>query len=158
LSTIPGISQLSAQVIVSEIGTDMSRFATDAHLRSWAGLCPRNDESAGKRRSTRLRKGAPWLKAMLVQCAWAATRSKGTYLHAQYIRLRSRRGPKKAICAVAASILTAAYHMLKDGTFYNDLGPTHFDRRRPETQARRLVKRPAELGFSVEFKPLATAS
>ena len=77
LSTIPGISQLSAQVIVSEIGTDMSRFATDAPLRSWAGLCPRNDESAGKRRSTRLRKGAPWLKAMLIQCAWAAARSKG---------------------------------------------------------------------------------
>jgi transposase len=158
LSTIPGISQLSAQVIVSEIGTDMSRFATDAHLRSWAGLCPRNDESASKRRSTRLRKGAPWLKAMLVQCAWAATRSKGTYLHAQYIRLRGRRGPKKAICAVAASILTAAYHMLKDGTFYNDLGATHFDRRRPETQARRLVKRLAQLGFSVELKPVATAS
>ncbi len=158
LSTIPGISQLSAQVIVSEIGTDMSRFATDAHLRSWAGLCPRSDQSAGKRRSTRLRKGAPWLKAMLVQCAWAATRSKGTYLHAQYLRLRSRRGPKKAICAVAASILTAAYHMLKDGTFYNDLGSAHFDRRRPETQARRLVKRLADLGFSVQFKPVASAS
>ena len=155
LSTIPGISQLSAQVIVSEIGTDISRFATDAHLRSWAGLCPRNDQSAGKRRSTRLRKGAPWLKAMLVQCAWAATRSKGTYLHAQYLRLRSRRGPKKAICAVAASILTAAYHMLKDGTFYADLGAAHFDRRRPETQARRLVKRLADLGFSVELKPVA---
>ena len=158
LSTIPGISQLSAQVIVSEIGTDMSRFATDAHLRSWAGLCPRSDQSAGKRRSTRLRKGAPWLKAMLVQCAWAATRSKGTYLHAQYLRLRSRRGPKKAICAVAASILTAAYHRLKDGTFYNDLGSAHFDRRRPETQARRLLKRLADLGFSVELKPVATAS
>jgi transposase len=158
LSTIPGISQLSAQVIVSEIGTDMSRFATDAHLRSWAGLCPRNDQSAGKRRSTRLRKGAPWLKAMLVQCAWAATRSKGTYLHAQYLRLRGRRGPKKAICAVAASILTAAYHMLKDGTFYNDLGSAHFHRRRPETQARRLVKRLADLGFSVELKPVAALS
>ena len=158
LSTIPGISQLSAQVIVSEIGTDMSRFVTDAHLRSWAGLCPRSDQSAGKRRSTRLRKGAPWLKAMLVQCAWAATRSKGTYLHAQYLRLRSRRGPKKAICAVAASILTAAYHMLKDGTFYNDLGSAHFDRRRPETQARRLVKRLADLGFSVQLKPVASAS
>ena len=158
LSTIPGISQLSAQVIVSEIGTDMSRFATDAHLRSWAGLCPRNDQSAGKRRSTRLRKGAPWLKAMLVQCAWAATRSKGSYLHAQYLRLRSRRGPKKAICAVAASILTAAYHMLKDGTFYNDLGSAHFDRRRPETQARRLVKRLTDLGFSVELKAVASAS
>jgi transposase len=158
LSTIPGISQLSAQVIVSEIGTDMSRFATDAHLRSWAGLCPRNDESAGKRRSTRLRKGAPWLKSMLVQCAWAAIRSKGTYLHAQHVRLRCRRGPKKAICAVAASILTAAYHMLKDGTFYEDLGAAHFDRRRPETQARRLIKRLAELGFSVELKSMATAS
>jgi len=157
LSTIPGISQLSAQVIVSEISTDMSRFATDAHLRSWAGLCPRNHESAGKRRSTRLRKGAPWLKAALVQCAWAATRSKGTYLHAQYVRLRARRGPKKAICAVAASILTAAYHMLKDGTFYSDLGSSYFDRRRPEMQARRLLKRLTELGFSVELQPLATA-
>jgi signal recognition particle subunit SEC65 len=95
---------------------------------------------------------------MLVQCAWAAIRSKRTYLHAQYVRLRGRRGPKKAICAVAASILTAAYHMLKDGTFYNDLGPTHFDHRRPETQARRLIKRLAELGFSVELKSMATAS
>jgi len=135
-----------------------NRFATAAHLRSWAGLCPRNDESAGKRRSTRLRRGAPWLKAMLVQCAWAATRTKATYLHAQFVRLRGRRGPKKAICAVAASILTAAYHMLKDGTFYEDLGAVHFDRRRPETQARRLLKRLAELGFSVELKPAAAVS
>jgi transposase len=155
LSTIPGVSELSAQVIVSEIGTDMSRFATAAHLRSWAGLCPRNDQSAGKRRSTRLRRGAPWLKTMLVQCAWAATRSKATYLHAQFLRLRGRRGPKKAICAVAASILTAVYHMLKDGTCYEDLGAAHFDRRRPKDQARRLVKRLADLGFSVELKPVA---
>src|SRR6266545_4975133 len=158
LSTIPGVSELSAQVILSEIGTDMGRFATAAHLRSWAGLCPRNDESAGKRRSTRLRRGAPWLKAMLVQCAWAAARTKATYLHAQFVRLRARRGPKKAICAVAASILTAVYHMLKDGTFYEDLGAVHFDRRRPETQARRLVKRLAELGFSVELKPVAAVA
>jgi hypothetical protein len=92
------------------------------------------------------------------QCAWAATRTKATYLHAQFLRLRGRRGPKKAICAVAASILTAAYHMLKDGTFYEDLGSVHFDRRRPETQARRLVKRLAELGFSVELKPAAAVS
>jgi transposase len=98
LRTIPGVSDLTAQVIVSEIGIDMSRFPTAGHLISWAGLCPRNDESAGKRRSTRLRKGAPWLKTTLVQCAWAGAR-------------------KKAICAVAASILTAAYHMLRDGTF-----------------------------------------
>ena len=158
LSTIPGVSELSAQVIVSEIGTDMSRFATAAHLRSWAGLCPRNDESAGKRRSTRLRMGAPWLKAMLVQCAWAATRKKASYLQAQFARLRSRRGPKKAICAVAASILTAAYHMLKDGTLYEDLGAAHFDRRRPAAQARRLVRRLAELGFSVELNSPVAAS
>jgi transposase len=158
LSTIPGVSELSAQVIVSEIGTDMSRFATAAHLRSWAGLCPRNDESARKRRSTRLRTGAPWLKSMLVQCAWAAARTKATYLYAQFVRLRARRGPKKAICAVAASILTAVYHMLKDGTCYEDLGAAHFERRRPQSQARRLIKRLAELGFSVELKPLAAVS
>jgi transposase len=157
LITIPGVSELSAHVIISEIGTDMSRFATDAHLRSWAGLCPRNDESAGKHRSTRLRKGAHWLKTMLVQCAWASTRTKDTYLHALFLRLRGRCGAKKAICAVAASILTAVYHMLKDGTFYQDLGADHFARRRPDLQAHRLVKRLANLGFSVELKPLATA-
>jgi transposase len=117
LSTIPGVSELSAQVILSEIGIDMGRFATAAHLRSWAGLCPRNDESAGKRRSTRLRRGAPWLKAMLVKCAWAAARTKPTYLHAQFVRLRARRGPKKAICAVAASILTAAFTCSKTARF-----------------------------------------
>jgi len=158
LSTIPGVSALSAQVIVSEIGTDMSRFATAAHLRSWAGLCPGNDESAGKHRSTRLRRGAPWLKATLVQCGWAAARTKATYLNAQFVRLRTRRGPKKAVCAVAASILTAAYHMLKDGTFYQDLGAAYFDRRRPDAQARRLVKRLADLGFSVQLEPAAAVS
>jgi transposase len=114
LSTIPGLSSLSAEVIVSEIGIDMSRFPTEGHLISWAGLCPKNDESAGKRRSNRMKKGAPWLKTTLIQCAWAASRTKGSYLQAQYLRLRSRRGPKKAIGAVAASILTAAYHMLKN--------------------------------------------
>ena len=158
LSTIPGVSALSAQVIVAEIGTDMSRFATAAHLLSWAGLCPRTDESAGKRRSTRLRRGAPWLKTALVQCAWAATRKKDSYLQAQVLRLRARRGPKKAICAVAASILTAAYHMLRDGTLYQDLGAAHFDRRQPQAQARRLVKRLTELGFSVDLKPFASAA
>jgi len=158
LSTIPGVSELSAQVILSEIGTYMSRFATAADLRSWAGLCPHNDESARKRRSTRLRTGAPWLKAMLVQCGWAAARTKATYLNAQFVRLRTRRGPKKAVCAVAASILTAAYHMLKDGTFYQDLGAIHFDRRRPDAQARRLIKRLADLGFSVQLKPAAAVS
>ena len=123
LRTIPGVSDLTAQVIVSEIGTDMGRFPTAGHLISWAGLCPRNDESAGKRRSNRLRKGAAlrplrgpsasqsdrqrrWLKTTLVQCAWAASRKKASYLQAQFQRLRHRRGPKKAVCAIAASILT----------------------------------------------------
>jgi transposase len=129
IMSIPGIQSLSAQVIISEIGIDMSRFPSDAHLISWACLCPRNDESAGKRRSNRTRKGAAWLKTTLVQCAWAAIKKRESYLHAQFHRLKARRGPKKAIMAVAASILTAIYHMLKDGTMYQDLGSKHFDRR-----------------------------
>ena len=149
LRSIPGVSDLTAQVIVSEIGTDMGRFPTAGHLISWAGLCPRNDESAGKRRSNRLRKGAPWLKTTLVQCAWAATRKKASYLQAQFQRLRHRRGPKKAICAVAASILTAAYHMLRDGTFYQDLGANHFQHAAPDTLAARLTTKLRKLGFSV---------
>jgi transposase len=158
VTTIPGVKALSAQGIVGEIGTDMSRFPTAGHLVSWAGLCPRNDESAGKRRSTRLRKGAPWLKTILVQCAWAAIRKKGSYLQAQYLRLKSRRGPQKAICAVAGSILTAIYHMLKDGTLYHDLGPDHFHRRSKITQTQRLVRRLQNLGYAVEIKPLPTAT
>ena len=155
LTSIPGVGGLAAQVIVAEIGLDMGRFPTAGHLLSWAGMCPRNDESAGKRRSTRLRKGAPWLKTTLVQCAWAASRKKASYLQAQFHRLRGRRGPKKAICAVAASILTAAYHMLKDGTAYQDLGPAHFERRSKQTQAQRLVRRLADLGYAVEIIPVA---
>jgi transposase len=153
LRTIPGVSDLTAQVIASEIGTDMARFPTAGHLISWAGLCPRNDESAGKRRSTRLRKGAPWLKTTLVQCAWAAARKKASYLQAQFQRLRHRRGPKKAICAVAASILTAAYHMLRDGTLYQDLGADHFRRASPEDQAIRLARQIAKLGFTCTLAP-----
>ena len=150
LSSIPGVSALSAEVIVAEIGTDMGRFPTAGHLLSWAGLCPRSDESAGKRRSTRLRKGAPWLKTTLVQCAWASTRKKASYLQAQFRRLRARRGPKKAICAAAASILTAAYHMLRGGTFYQDLGPDHFDRRAKGDRTARLVKRLTALGYTIK--------
>jgi transposase len=150
LSTIPGVSTLSAEVILAEIGTDMSRFPTSGHLISWAGLCPRNDESAGKRRSTRLRKGAPWLKTTLVQCAWAASRRKASYLQAQFQRLRARRGPKKAICAVAASILTAAWHMLRNGTFYQDLGPDHFSHRAQGNRTARLVKQLTDLGYTVQ--------
>ncbi len=155
LSTIPGISTLSAEVIVAEIGIDMSRFPTASHLISWAGLCPKNDESAGKRRSNRMKKGAPWLKTTLIQCAWAASRKKNSYLQAQYLRIRSRRGAKKAIGAVAASILTAAYHMLKDGTLYQEMGPNHFDNRAKAKNVLRLVNRLQNLGFDVQIVPKA---
>ena len=155
LATIPGVSSLAAEVMVSEIGIDMSRFKTEGHLISWAGLCPKNDESAGKRRSTRMKKGAPWLKTTLIQCAWAASRKKGSYLQAQFLRIRSRRGAKKAIGAVAASMLTAAYHMLKDGTLYQDLGANHFDNRDKGKQALRLVNRLQSLGFTVQITSMA---
>lgn len=154
VKTIPGVSQLAGQGIIAEIGSDMSRFPTCGHLISWAGLCPRSDESAGKRHSTRTRKGNPWLKTLLVQCAWAATRTKATYLHAQFLSIRSRRGARKAIVAVAASILTAVYHMLKNGTSYRDLGPKHLDNRNKEAQARRLLTRLRRLGFVADFDTL----
>ena len=131
VDTIPGIAGLAATSILAETGTDMSRFATDAHLVSWAGLSPGQNESAGKRKSSRLRKGAPWLKTMLVQCAWAAIKKKDSYYKAQFNRLKSRHGPKKAIRGVAASIPTAIYHMLKNGVEHHDLGAGYFDRRPP---------------------------
>jgi len=155
LNTIPGVSSLSAEVIVAEIGIDMTRFPTDAQLISWAGLCPGNDESAGKRRSTRLRQGSPWLKSALVQCAWAATRIKGSYLQAQFLRLRSRRGAKKAICAVAASLLTSIYHMLKNGVAYADLGAAHFDRRSKDRKVLSMIQRLRNLGYAVKLDPVA---
>jgi transposase len=155
LSAIPGLSELSARIVLSEIGMDMRRFATAAHLVSWAGLCPRNDESAGKRRSTRMRKGAPWLKTILIQCAWAAVRTKASYFQAQYHRLRSRRGSQKAICAVAASLLTTVYHMLKNGTCYQDLGADHFDQKAKAKHAQRLINRLHNLGYDVKVLPKA---
>ncbi len=149
LVTMPGISDATAQVIVSEIGNDMSRFPTAGHLVSWAGLCPGNDESAGKRRSTRVRHGAPWLKTTLVQAAWPAVRTKNSYLQAQFFRIKSRRGPKKAIVAVAASMLTSAYHMLRDDADYHDLGPDHFDALDRKRSVGRLVRRLNSLGYEV---------
>jgi transposase len=154
LTTIPGVDELSACVILAEIGRDMSRFPTAGHLISWAGLCPKNDESAGKRRSTRMRKAAAWLKTTLVQCAWAAARKKASYLQAQFHRLRARRGAKKAIGAVAASILTAVYEMLKTGALYDDLGSHHFDKRGKGKQIHRLVSRLQNLGFAVQLTPV----
>jgi transposase len=155
LKTMPGVSDIVAHVIVAEIGADMSRFPTAGHLVSWAGLCPRNDESAGKRRSTRVRKSATWLKTTLVTAAWAAVRVKSSYLRSQFLRLKSRRGPKKAILAVAASMITATYYMLRDTVEYHDLGPHHFDKRDKSKAVARLVRRLEELGCEVELKRAA---
>jgi transposase len=155
LITMPGVSQTVARVILAEVGLDMTRFPTAGHLVSWAGLCPRLHESAGKRLSNRTRPGAPWLKTTLVQAAWAAVRTQHTYLRAQFLRLKSRRGPKKAILAVAASMLTASYHILKHGVDYRDLGADHFDRRDKAKLARRLIRRLEELGHTVEIRAMA---
>jgi transposase len=157
LTAMPGLSPLSAAVVISEIGLDMSRFPSAAHLISWAGLCPKNDERAGKRRSTRLRRGAPWLKAVLVQSAWCAVRVKASYLHALFQRLKARRGPRKAIVAVAAAMLTAIYHMLQRGAEYHDLGPDHFQRTERSRLAARLTRKLSELGFDVTLTQRAAA-
>lgn len=150
LTTMPGVSDVTAHVIVAEIGVDMTRFPTEAHLLSWATLCPRNDESAGKRRSTRVRKGGTWLKTTLVTAAWAAIRVKGSYLQAQFLRLKARRGAKKAILAMAASMLTAAYHLLKNGVEYRELGTDHFNRRDQSKVISRLLRRLSDLGCEVQ--------
>lgn len=151
LVTIPGVSDTVAQVLIAEIGLDMTRFPTAGHLVSWAGLCPRMDESAGKRRSNRTRQGAPWLKTTLVMAAWAATGARNTYLRAQFQRLKTRRGPKKAVVAVAASILTAAYYILRDHVPYQDLGADYFDRRDRTAVVRRLRRRIESLGYRVDL-------
>ena len=153
LTTMPGLSETAAAVIVAELGPDMAPFPTAGHLVSWAGLCPRLDESAGKRRSTRTRRGAPWLKTTLVQTAWAAVRKKDSYFHVQFLRLKSRRGPKKAILAVAASMLTSVYHMLRTGAEYQDLGAHYFEQRDKDHLAKRLLRRLQDLGVEVEVKP-----
>jgi transposase len=155
LVTIPGVSQTVAQVIVAEIGVDMGRFPTAGHLLSWAGLCPGLNESAGKVMSRRLRKGDPWLKPVLVQCAWAGARKKDSYLQAQFLRLRARRGPKRAVVAVAASILTAAYHLLRDRTSYRDLGANYFLRVDQDRKAQRLARQIRQLGYEVEIRKAA---
>jgi transposase len=155
LTTIPGVSETTARVILAEIGFDMAQFPSAGHLVSWAGLCPRSDESAGKRRSTRLRKGNVWLKSTLVQAAWAATRAKDSGLRAQYLRLKNRRGPKKAVVAVAASILTSAYFMLQRDLPYQDLGPNYLDALNRRRTAHHLARRLRALGFEVEIRRAA---
>jgi len=152
LTTMPGLSDTAARVLIAEIGVDMTRFPSAGHLVSWAGLCPRLDESAGKRRSTRIRHATPWLKTTLIQAAWAATRKKGSYLQAQFLRVKNRRGPKKAIVAVAASMLTAAYFILRDGVEYHDLGGRYFADRDKQQLTKGLLRRLRDLGVVVEVK------
>jgi transposase len=154
LKTIPGVKDKVVSILLAEIGLDMRQFPTAAHLVSWACLAPRQDESAGKRRSTRTRKGQ-WLKAILIQAAWSAVRTKNTYLHAQFHRIRARRGSKKAIVAVAASILTVAYHIMADGSTYEDLGPDFFHRHDKNRAAFGLVQRLQKMGYVVELKTAA---
>jgi transposase len=149
LVTITGVSQRTAEVIVSEIGTDMSRFPSAGHLCSWAGLVPGLNVSAGKRHGNKTRRGSPWLRSALVESAHGASRSKGTYLSAQYHRLAARRGKKKAIVAVGHTILAISYHLLKNRTTYEELGDAYFDERDKEVLQRRLVRRLEELGYTV---------
>jgi transposase len=152
LDTIPGIDQRSAEGLVAEIGTDMSRFPTADHLAAWAGMAPGNNESAGKRKSEKTRRGSPWLKSLLVEAAQAAGRTKDTYLAAQQHRLAARRGRKKAAVAVGHSILVIAYHLLKHNVDYHDLGPHYFDERDRDRVAKRLVARLTDLGYDVTLE------
>ena len=152
LDAINGVGRMTAEVIVAELGTDMSRFPSDRHAASWAALCPGNHESAGKRQSGKTRKGNRYLRAALVEAAQAAGRSRNTYLSAQYHRLAARRGKKKAAVAVAHSILVISYHLLKDGTDFHDLGGDYFDRRDQDALERRLVQRLEALGNKVSLE------
>ena len=153
LDTIPGVGQAVAQAIVSEIGTDMSRFPTAAHLCAWAGVAPGSNESAGKRLSSRVRRGNRALRTALLQAAHAAAHQKDTYLSAQYRRLAFRRGPKKAAMAVAHSILRIAYHLIERQEEYRELGGDYFDKRRPDDTVRRLSQRLGQLGYQVTPNP-----
>jgi transposase len=151
LDSIPGVGRRTAEVLVAEIGLDMARFPTAAHLASWAGMCPGHNESAGKRKSGKTRKGKAWLRTALVEAAHASGRARHTYLGAQYHRLITRRGKKKAVIAVGHTILTIAYHLLTRGTIYEDLGVTYFDERDRARVERRLVGRLEALGYTVQL-------
>jgi transposase len=157
LTSIPGISRRVAEVVLAEIGTNMERFPTSQHLASWAGLCPGNNESAGKRRSGRTAHGNHWLRVALVQAAWAATRAKGTYLAAHYRRLVRRCGKKKALLGVAHSLLVICYEMLKKREGYRDLGAEYLEKLGPDNRTQRLVRQLESLGHKVTLEPKAVA-
>jgi transposase len=157
-STIPGVDRLSAATLVAEIGVDMQQFPSAGHLASWAGLCPGNNESGGKRKSGKLRHGNPWLRSLLCQTAWAASRTKKTYLSAQFHRLAARRGGKRANIAVAHTILVIAYHILKEKRPYQELGGDYFDRIRADGLKRYYVRRLQGLGLEVTLTPVAASS
>lgn len=157
LDTIPGVARSTAEVALAELGVDMTRFPTDRHCASWSGLCPGQDESAGKRRSGKMRKGSPALRTTLVQAAHAAARTKGTYLSTQYHRIAARRGGKRAAVAVAHTILTIMYHLLRSGGTYQELGGNFFDQRNRERVARRQVARLERLGYRVTLEPVKVA-
>jgi transposase len=154
LDTITGVARRSAEQILAELGDDMSRFPTAAHAASWTGICPGNNESAGKRKSGKTRKGNRWLRAALVECARGAVRARNSYLAAQYHRIARRRGDKKAIVAVGHSILVAVWHVLRDGVAYRDLGPGYFDRLNRERLIRHYTQRLAELGVATAVAPV----
>jgi transposase len=157
LTSIPGVNQQAAQMILGEIGVDMSRFPSAAHLASWVGICPGNYESAGKRLRGTTRKGNRWLKSLLVECGWGAGRVRGSYLGAQYARLGHRRGKKKAAMAVGHSILVIVYHLLRDGVGYSDLGADHYDRLAKERLTRHYIHRLEQLGHQVTVDAPAVA-
>jgi transposase len=156
LQTIPGVGQRVAETIISEIGVDMSRFPTAAHLASWAGICPGNHESAGKQLSGKTRKGNIYVRGALTQAAWAATRTKNTYLAAQFRRLTTRLGKRRALVAVGHSILVIAYHLLSKRASYQELGGDYFDRQNVTAYRSKLVRKLEALGLKVTLEPAAT--
>jgi transposase len=158
LDHIPGIGRRGAECLLAELGPDMTRFPTAAHAASWTGICPGNNESAGKRRSGKTRKGNRWLRALLIECARAAILRRGSYFAAQYRHLVRRRGDKKAIVAVAHSLLIAAYHVLRDDTAYVDLGPHHFDRLHTQRLVSYHRPRLADLGYDISLHPKEEAA
>ena len=158
LDQVPGLNRRTIEAVLAEIGTDMSRFPDAQHLCSWAAMSPGNEESGGKRIRRRTRKGNPWLRSALTEAAWAAGRTKHSYLGAHYRRLAARRGKKRALLAVGHTLLVIVYHMLKTGACYQDLGPDFFEKLKPEQYRRYLVKRLESLGYDVELKPKNAAA